>query len=149
MRLARRPKSEAGNAALELVILGPALLFLIGIIIVFGRIETAVTAVSDAARDAARQASLQLDPADAIVAGQESAHAALAQDGLKCDPLVNVDTNGAGHLPGFQGQVGQPAAVSATVTCVISLAQIVIPGLPGTDAITETFTSPLDLYRER
>jgi hypothetical protein len=77
--------------------------------------------------------------------------AALAQDGLHCSPAatVTVDTNGGGGLPGFQAQVGQPAAVSATVTCDVSLAQIVVPGLPGSRTITETFVSPLDPYRER
>jgi Flp pilus assembly protein TadG len=144
-----RPDREVGNAALELVILAPALLFLLGLIIAMGRVSTAQNAVSDAAQDAARQASLQLNPAGAIAAGQASAQAALAADGLDCDPHVTVHTDGGNGLPGFQAQVGQPAAVSATVTCVVSLAQIVVPGLPGSRAITETFTSPLDPYRER
>jgi Flp pilus assembly protein TadG len=146
---AGRPDGEVGNAALELVILAPVLLFLLALIIAFGRVSTAQNAVSDAAQDAARQASLQLNPADAIAAGQSSAQAALAADGLHCDPHVTVDTDGGNGLPGFQAQVGQPAAVSATVTCVVSLAQIVVPGLPGSRTITETFTSPLDPYRER
>jgi Flp pilus assembly protein TadG len=145
----RRVDREAGNAALELAILGPALLFFIGLIIAFGRTETAQNAVSDAAQDAARQASLQLDPAEALAAGEASAQAALARDNLKCDPHVFIDTNGTGSLPGFQAQVGQPAAVSATVTCTVSLAQIIVPGLPGADTITETVTSPLDPYREK
>jgi Flp pilus assembly protein TadG len=143
------PDREAGNAALELVILAPVLLFLLGLIIAFGRVSTAQNAVADAAQDAARQASLQLDPADAIAAGQASAQAALAADDLHCDPRVTVHTSGGNGLPGFQAQVGQPAAVSATVTCVVSLAQIVVPGLPGTRTITKTFTSPLDPYRAR
>lgn len=140
---ARRPDREAGNAALELVILAPALLFVIGLVIALGRVSTAQNAVSDAARDAARQASLQLDAPDAQAAGRSSALAALAQDGLHCDPLVTFD------VTGFQAPVGQPAVVSATVTCAVSLAQIVVPGLPGSDTIRETFTSPLDPYRER
>jgi Flp pilus assembly protein TadG len=148
---AGRPDGEAGNAALELAILAPVLLFIIGLIIALGRVSTAENAVSDAARDAARQASLQLDAADAVSAGNASAVAALAQDGLHCSPAptVTVDPNGGGGLPGFQAQVGQPAAVSATVTCDVSLAQIVVPGLPGSRTITETFTSPLDPYRQR
>jgi hypothetical protein len=146
---ARRPDGEAGNAALELVILAPVLLFLIGLIIAYGRVSTAQNAVSDAAQDAARQASLQLNPADAIAAGQASAQAALAADGLHCNPSVRVHAYGGNGLPGFQSEAGQPAAVSATVTCVVSLAQIVVPGLPGSDTIKETFTSPLDPYRER
>jgi hypothetical protein len=147
--LAGRPDHDGGNAALELVILAPVLLFLIGLIIAFGRVSTAQNAVSDAAQDAARQASLQLNPADAIAAGQASAQAALTADGLHCDPQVRVHAYGGNGLPGFQAQVGQPAAVSATVTCVVSLAQIIVPGLPGSKTIRETFTSPLDPYRER
>jgi Flp pilus assembly protein TadG len=140
---------EAGNAALELVILAPVLIFLIGLTIALGRVSNAQNAVSDAAQDAARQASLQLNPADAAAAGQVSAQAALAADGLHCDPQVTVNTAGGNGLPGFQAQVGQPAAVSATVRCVVSLAQIIVPGLPGTSTIAETFTSPLDPYRQR
>lgn len=146
------PERESGNAALELVILAPVLLFIIGLIIALGRISTAANAVSDAARDAARQASLQLDPGSAIAAGQTTARAALAQDGLYCAPAPAVDVriNGTpGGLPGFQAPPGQPAAVSATITCDVSLAQIIVPGLPGSRTITETFTSPLDPYRER
>jgi Flp pilus assembly protein TadG len=147
---AGRPDHEAGNAALEFIVLAPALLFIVGLIIAFGRISTAQNAVSDAARDAARQASLQVNPGSASAAGQASAYGALARDGLHCSLLtVNVDPTGGGGLPGFQAQVGQPAAVSATVTCTVSLANIIVPGLPGSDTITETFTSPLDPYRER
>jgi hypothetical protein len=149
MMRAARSDCEVGNAALELVILAPALLFLLGLIIALGRVSTAQNAVSDAAQDAARQASLQINPADAIAAGQASAQAALAAEGLDCEPHVTVHIEGGNGLPGFQAQVGQPAAGSATVTCVVSLAQIVVPGLPGSRTITETFTSPLDPYRER
>jgi Flp pilus assembly protein TadG len=144
-----RQGGDAGNAALELVILAPVLLFIIGLVIALGRVSTAENAVSDAARDAARQASLQLDPADASAAGYSSAVAALAQDGLHCTPQVSVYTSGLDGTPGFQAPVGQPAAVFAKVTCDVSLAQIVVPGLPGSDAISETFSSPLDPYRER
>jgi Flp pilus assembly protein TadG len=142
--------SEAGNAALELVILAPVLLFLIGLTIALGRVSTAQSAVSDAARDAARQASLQLEPGEASAVGYASAVAALSQDGLHCTPQVLVDTNGTpAGLPGFQAQVGQSAAVYARVTCEVSLSQIIVPGLPGSDTITEAFTSPLDPYRAR
>lgn len=149
MKSAAQGEQEVGNAALELVLLAPVLIFLVGLIIALGRISTAQNAVSDAAQDAARQASLQLDPADAIVAGRTSALAALNHDGLHCNPEVTVQVNGSGGLPGFQAPAGQPAVVSATVRCVVSLAQVSVPGLPGTDPLTATFQSPLDPYRER
>jgi Flp pilus assembly protein TadG len=149
MVLASRADREAGNAALELVILAPVLLFLVGLIIALGRISTAQNALSAAAQDAARQASLQLYPGEADAVGRSSAEMALAQDGLHCDPQVTINTDGNNSLPGFQAQVGQAAAVSATVRCVVPLAQLLVPGLPGSDTISETFTSPLDSYRER
>jgi Flp pilus assembly protein TadG len=49
---------ERGNAALEIVILGPVLLFLFGLLIAAGRTSIAQGSVAAAARDAARQASI-------------------------------------------------------------------------------------------
>jgi Flp pilus assembly protein TadG len=141
---------EAGNAALEFVILAPPLLFIVGLIIALGFISNAQNSVSDAARDAARQASLQLNPGSASAAGYSTALAALTADGLHCSSLsVNVQPYGADGLHGFQVAVGQPAAVSATVTCTVPLAQIIVPGLPGSQTIEAHFASPLDLYRQR
>lgn len=142
MRALRRDP-DAGNAALELVILAPVLIFMIGLVIALGRTTMAQNAVADAARDAARQASLQVDAADAISAGQQSARTALTQDGLRCAPTVTVDASG------FQVPVGQPAVVIATITCDVSLASITVPGLPGSDTLSATVTSPLDPFRER
>jgi Flp pilus assembly protein TadG len=143
MITASRRDREKGNAALELVILAPALIFVLGLVIALGRVTMAQNAVADAARDAARQASLQIDPASAITVGRQTAQAALAQDGLHCAPSVTV------NVTGFQAPVGQPAAVSATVSCDVSLASIALPGLPGSDSLSAAFTSPLDPYRER
>ena len=92
---------------------------------------------------AARQASLARSPAAAIAAAQLSADAAISQDGLDCNPVVNVDT------VGFSAPLGQPAEVSATVTCIVPLADLVVPGLPGSKTLSYTFSSPLDPYRGR
>ena len=99
--------------------------------------------MSAAARDAARQASISLNPGQAQTAALSSAMTALDQDGLDCRPVVTVDTSGFG-VP-----VGQPATVSATVTCTVSLSDLLVPGLPGSRTLTATFTSPLDPFRER
>jgi hypothetical protein len=134
---------EAGNAALELVILAPILLFLIGLVIAAGRTSAAQGSVAAAARDAARQASIALSPAAALADAQASALTALRHDGLDCHPLVNVDVAGFGVPP------GHPANVSATVTCVVPLADLVVPGMPGSKTLQQSFTSPLDPYRAR
>lgn len=139
----RAGRPDAGNAALELVVLAPVLIFLLGLIIAAGRTSMAQGAVAAAARDAARQASISLNPAAAQAAALSSASAALSQDDLKCTPVVRVNTSQ------FSVRVGEPATVTATVTCTVRLSDLLVPGLPGSQTLTATFTSPLDPYRER
>ncbi len=141
----RALRSDAGNAALELVVLAPVLLAILGLVIAAGRTSIARGAVEAAARDAARQASIALNPSAAEAAGQASAQAALRQDGLDCDPAVYIDTAGF-----TAAQPGQPTLpVIATVTCTVPLANLYLPGLPGALTLRATFSSPLDLYRSR
>jgi Flp pilus assembly protein TadG len=138
-----RRDRDAGNAALELVILAPVILFLLGLVIAAGRTSVAQGSVAAAARDAARQASISLTPGAAQTAALSSARAALGQDGLNCDPVVTV------NVSGFGVPVGEPADVQATVTCRVSLSSLVVPGMPGSKTLQATFTSPLDPYRGR
>ena len=134
---------DEGNAALELVVLAPVILFLLGLMIAAGRTSIAQGSVDAAARDAARQASIALTPGAAQAAAQSSAQAALSQDGLDCKPRVHVDTSQ------FGTQVGLPASVTATVYCRVSLSDLVVPGLPGSRMLWFSFTSPLDPFREK
>jgi Flp pilus assembly protein TadG len=140
----RRPAGESGSAALELVVLAPVLLALLGLVIAAGRTSIAQGSVDAAARDAARQASLALSPAAALQDGQASARAALARDGLDCTSLsVFVDTSQFGR------PVGQPASVRALVSCTVPLSDLALPGLPGSSTLRGEFSSPLDDYRVR
>src|SRR5215469_7967038 len=142
-RASRRRPGEDGSAALELVMLAPVLLALLCLVIAAGRTSIAQGSVDAAARDAARQASIALTPAAARLSGQLSAEAALRSDGLDCDPVVAVDTSQFAIPP------GEPAFVTAIVSCTVSLANLALPGLPGTARLQATFTSPLDIYRSR
>ncbi len=143
MRTRRPGRADDGNAALELVILAPVLLGLVGLVIAAGRTSIAQGSVDAAARDAARQASIALTPAAAQAAGEASARAALRRDGLDCAPVVAISSGQ------FSVPVGQPAIVSATVSCTVSLANLALPGLPGKASLRASFTSPLDIYRSR
>jgi Flp pilus assembly protein TadG len=138
-----RHDRDAGNAALELIILAPVILFLLGLVIAAGRTSVAQGSVAAAARDAARQASISLTPSAAQTAALSSARAALSQDGLNCDPVVTV------NVSGFGVPVGEPANVRATVTCRVSLSNLMVPGMPGSKTLRATFGSPLDPYRGR
>ncbi|HEY2506787.1 MAG TPA: TadE/TadG family type IV pilus assembly protein [Streptosporangiaceae bacterium] len=140
----RRARSSDGSAALELVVLAPVLLALLGLVIAAGRTSVAQGSVEAAARDAARQASIALTPAAARADGQASAEAALRGDGLDCDPVVSVDVSQFWTVP-----PGQPASVSATVRCTVPLSNLALPGLPGSHTLTAHFSSPLDVFRVR
>jgi Flp pilus assembly protein TadG len=139
-----RPDGDRGSASLEFVVLAPALLALIGLLIVGGRVAIANNSVEQAADEAARSASISRTAAGARAAATDGARRALGEQGLRCSSVdVDVDTSG------FAVPVGVPAQVSATVTCVVRLADVAVPGFPGSRTVTATAVSPLDTYRER
>lgn len=138
-----RPR-ERGTAAVELVIVGPALLLLFSLVIFAGRVALAGQAVQSAAAEAARQASLARTPTQATTAAQAGAERILAQDGVRCASFrVQVST------AGFQVPVGTPAQVIVSLDCEVSMADLAFPGVPGSRQVTGQATSPIDTYRER
>jgi Flp pilus assembly protein TadG len=144
-----RPKArlerDRGSAAIEAAVLAPALLALIGVAIVGGRIQVSGGAIETAAHDAARAASISRTADQARANAYTAADATLTQAGLHCARLtVTVDTSG------FAIPVGQPATVTADVECVVDFADLVpVDGLPGRKTLRATFTSVLDTFRAR
>ncbi|HYJ74511.1 MAG TPA: TadE/TadG family type IV pilus assembly protein [Kineosporiaceae bacterium] len=137
------PRDE-GAASLELVVLTPALVLLLGLLVLVGRVTLAGTSVEQAADEAARSASIARTAAGAQRAAEDGAMRALAEQDLRCGRVdVAVDVGG------FSVPVGQAARVTATVTCVVALADLALPGFPGSRTVTATAVSPLDTYRER
>lgn len=136
--------SEDGSISVEVAILMPAFLLLIAVAAVIGRQTVAQTAIEGAAHDAARAASISRTAPAARTHAQEAARSVLTDQGLHCDPVtVTIDTSQFGRA------LGQPAAVTATVSCSVSFSDIAVPGLPGNRTLSATFTSPLDIYRSR
>ncbi|WP_386674932.1 hypothetical protein [Streptomonospora salina] len=112
-------------------------------VVALGRFQIASHAVEDAARSAARQASI----ARTAEAAQQQAHGAAVQtlsaQSLQCDGMdVAVDTSALAKAP------GETAHLTATVRCSLSLSQTALPGIPGQRLVERTFTSPVDTYRE-
>lgn len=142
-----RRDGEAGNAPLELVLLAPIVLVLIGLVIAAGRTALAAGSVQAAARDAARQASIARTPQQALLDAVSSAQAELSQDGLDCTPAPSVRLPDV--MQAFGAPLGQPASVTATVTCWVRLSDLAVPGMPGRKRLQASFTSPLDPYRGR
>ncbi len=141
----RRPgfaRDERGSVTLELAILAPALLLLLGALVFAGRVQTSSASVEQAARAAARDASLARTADAARSTALATASRELAgSDCLSTD--IVVDT------AGFAAPLGTDAAITVTVTCTVSLADLAIPGLPGSHTLTGQATSPIDRYRSR
>ena len=137
-------RDDRGSVSLEAAVVAPGLFLLLALAIIAGRTSLAAGAVEQAARDAARQASIARDAGTARQRAVPTARATLAAQGLQCGRLsVDLDTSG------FAVPVGQPAQVTATVVCTVALADVAIPGTPGSKTLTARFSSPLDTFRER
>jgi Flp pilus assembly protein TadG len=136
--------AERGSVSVELALLAPALLLLLFFAAVVGRTQIAEGAVQEAARSAAREASLARDPATAAALAGAQAERTLAAQNLRCQQTtVDVDT------AGFQAPLGQPGDVTVSITCVVGMADLLAPGLPGSVTVEASFISPVDAYRER
>ncbi|GAB2711515.1 TadE/TadG family type IV pilus assembly protein [Kitasatospora kifunensis] len=143
-RQQRNKDRDRGSLSLEAAILYPVLLLALLLIVAAGRSHLAGNTVDDAAREAARAASLERDATTARNSGTQVARQTLQDQDLKCVSLsVDVPTNG------FAAALGTPASVTVTVRCTVDLSDLTIPGVPGTTTVTGTFTSPIDPYRGR
>ena len=136
---------DRGAAAIEAALLVPALGLILAFAITTMRIDVTRQVIDGAARDAARAASQAHAAADATAAARDAATAALTGQGIQCrsGPGVRIDTSQ------FNRPAGQPAAVTVTVTCVVDLSDIAIPGEPGAVRLSAVSTSDIDRYTER
>ncbi|MCV2491880.1 pilus assembly protein [Geodermatophilus sp. YIM 151500] len=130
--------------SVELALLAPALLLLLSFAVVAGRTQIAEGAVQEAARAAAREASLARDAATAAALAGAQAERTLAAQDLRCE-RTTVDLGTAG----FSAPPGRPGDVTVSITCVVGMADLLAPGLPGSVTVEASFTSPVDAYRER
>ena len=144
VRRRRHGGRDRGSATLELTILTPALLLLLALVVLAGRVQVAASAVEHAAFAAARDASLARTPGAARAVATASSRRELTAQNLRCAPsAVSIDT------AGFTARVGQPATVTATVTCTVAMSDLAVPGIPGTRTVTGSATSSLDTWRSR
>ncbi|WP_067430755.1 TadE family protein [Nocardioides jensenii] len=137
-------RGDRGSASIEAAIAVPAFGLFVGLIIFGGRTAITQQSVESAASDAARSASILRTDSEAKSAAQKAASISLNNQGINCLRIdVDVDTQQ------FSRNVGTPARVEVTVTCLLDLGDLSVPGVPGTRTISATMTSPLDTWRER
>jgi len=143
---------ERGSAALELAIGFPAVLLLVLVLVAAGRWTSATSAVSDAARQAARAASLErnLDPDHLQRVADAAARRTLDEQDLRCagegaGSAVRVTASlrdSATTLAGLRQQ-----EVRVSVTCAVRMSDLGIPGFPGRLSAQRSSTSVIDVLR--
>ncbi|MCA0253358.1 MAG: pilus assembly protein [Actinobacteria bacterium] len=139
-----RNRDEHGSATLEASVLAPALLAIMLMIAVAGRIAIAHQSVDSAAAAGARAASISRTPTAANTDANTVVNATLANQGIAC---ITLDITN--DLTGFKTRVGEAASVTTTVSCTVSLADLTAAGIPGSVTLTGSASSPLDQFRER
>lgn len=138
-RLSRRRAEEAGGVSVELVLLTPLLVLLLLFVVALGRLAGARLEVDGAAAQAARAASIARDPMTATALARQTATDALGSDHVTCATLA-VSTDTADFTPGGE--------VTVTVTCTVSLGDLVGLRLPASESISAQSASVVDTYRE-
>ena len=135
---------ERGSAAVEAAVGVPAFLLFVGLIIFAGRMALAHNAIDAAAAEAARTASIARDSGEASAEARAAAMSTLRNQNVHCrSSNVHVDTSG------FAAPLGTGAHVTASVTCLVNLSDLSVPGVPGAKRVRSTATSPIDTYRGR
>ena len=141
--MTRRPASR-GSVTVELTLVVPALVLVLGLLVAGGRLWFARSTVVEAAQSAARAASLARSAGTAGAEGRAAGEASLRTAGLVCSSTtVQVGT------AAFAVPVGTPATVRATVGCTVPLGDVVLPGLPGSIQLDGEGAAALDTYRSR
>ena len=138
------PRSSRGSVSVELALVVPALVLVLGLLVAGGRLWFARTSVAESAHSAARAGSLARSAAAAASEGAAAGRASLATAGLRCATTsVQVET------AAFAVPVGTPATVRATVACTVPLADVLLPGLPGAVDLQGPGAAALETYRSR
>ena len=135
---ARTAAGEDGSLALEFSVLAPAGLLLLLLLVAAGRSTGVAGALDAGVRDAARAAT----QARSATQAQAAATAVLAdalrsaspgcRDSLRVDPITSFE-------PG--------RAVTVSASCTYSVADLGLPGMPGSLTARSSFASPLDPNR--
>src|SRR5205085_2283760 len=103
------------------------------------RLVSARQALVAAAADSARAASVEVSPDAARRAATQAAEADLAGKRLSCSPMtVVVDT----------ARFGAGGVVSVRLACTVSMADLSLLRLPGSQTLRGSSSAPIDAFRQ-
>lgn len=139
-----RSRDERGAAAVELALIVPVLVLLLGVVVGGARVWLARGSVEQLAAGAARAGSLARSPTEAVSAATSLVDGQLALDGLRCLEFdLKVEARDLAKPP------GTPGRIEVRVTCAVGLTDLIVPGWPGRLTLSAQAWSAVDTYRGR
>lgn len=136
MRPLRR--SEEASATVELVVLAPLLVAFLGFVVLLGRLAQAEGQLSDAVRAGAQAGVIASGPLQAAAAARAAVLGSLSGGEHRCNAArVEVDTSS--FVPGGE--------LVVAVSCSVSFAGLLAPGVPGSRTIHAQLSAPVEEYR--
>jgi len=134
----RGPNGERGDAALELVLLAPALILVLLFVVFCGRLSSVQADLHTAVADGSRAGSQRGIATAAEQDARDTVASTLAHDNISCSNLaVSVDTSD--FRPG--------GSITVDATCTIDNSDLAVSGLPGSRTIHARSISVVDRYR--
>lgn len=130
----RHRLDETGSMAVELAALTVPLVAILLMVAAFGRFSDARNQVTEAARDAAREASTYVNAAQATSQADQVARSELS--GVCQRASISIDTT----------QLRPGGQVTATVRCPVPLGDLTLIRLPGTKTLTASSVAVVDTY---
>jgi len=138
------PPSERGSVSIEAVMIIPAFLLFLALIVAVARVGSVQADVHAAAVEGARVGSLQDSAAAAEEAARRAIDAHLARENVHCvSQSVAIEASSLDQPP------GTPGSVTVTITCLVPLGDLGVPGLPGEVEIRASFSTAIDTYSHR
>ena len=116
----------------------PVLLAFIVLLVYAARVTRTQGEIENAARDAARAASIERDAANASAAANDVAAANLDDAGINCTSF-SVVTDTSSFAP--------DGTVRVSVSCTVGLDDLGLLGVPSSRTMTASFTAPIDALR--
>ncbi len=134
----QRGRGDSGSLLVETIVIVPVVFMFAIVSLVFGRVSTARQEAVEAARAGAQAAAVMPDASQATMAATSNAEIVASNAPRSCaHASVSVDTSS--FRPG--------GWIRVSVTCVILLADVAVPGIPGSATATASAVAPIDTYR--
>jgi len=134
--------------AVEFVVAAPAFVLLLLLVAAGGQWVSASGEVGAAARDAVRQATLEVSYADVQPAAQVAAQGDL-NNLCPGAARTSVELLAGGQQVGTGDWANGAQVVEVTVSCNVSLRAFSVIGIPASQTFTDVAAAPLDQFSQR